>query len=138
MSDISANTIISTINSFSSPSSLSTLSSLKVKQLHFSTTSVSTLRTVKTTKIPIFNSTIVTSLNATAIQDMQNRAKIDHTAIGQAFNDFTTVFNKYNTTTDPTEKAAWLVIAQNRLNELQSTYGSNSMNTFLSTITTAL
>ena len=137
MSDISANTI-STIHSFSSPSSISTLSSLKVKHSYISSVTLSTLRIVKTTKIPIVNTTIVTSLSATAIQELQNRAKTDHSAIGQAFNDFTTVFNKYNTTTDPTEKAAWLVIAQNRLNELQSTYGSNSMNTFLSTITTTL
>jgi len=135
MSDISSN-VISTINSFSSISSLSTLSSLKVRQLHFSTTMISTLRSVKTTTIPILNTTRVASLSATAIQEIQTRAKSDHSALGQAFNDFTSIFNKYNTTTDPTEKAAWLVIAQNRLNELQSINSSNSMNTFLSTITT--
>ena len=132
MSDISANSIISTINSFSSPSSLSTLSSLKVKHFHVSSVTLSSIRTIKT---PIYNSTITTSLNPVTIQEIQNRAKTDHSALGQAFNEFTNVFNKYNTTTDPTEKAAWLVIAQNRLNELQATYGSNSMSTFISTIT---
>ena len=135
MSDISANSIISTINSFSSPSSISTISSLKVKHSYISSL---TLSSIKTTRIPILNSTIVTSLSAAAIQDLQNRAKTDHSAIGQAFNEFTNVFNKYNTTTDPTEKAAWLVIAQNRLNELQSTYGSNSMSSFISTVTTVV
>ena len=116
MSDISANTI-STINSFSSHSSISTLSSLKVKHSYISSV---TLSTIKTTRTPIYNSTIVTSLSATAIQEIQNRAKTDHSAIGQSFNDFISVFNNYNTTTDPTEKAAWLVIAQNRLNTLQA------------------
>ena len=134
MSDISANSI-STINSFSSPSSISTLSSLKVKHSFISSVTLSTLRTVKTVRTPIYNSTIVTSLTASAIQDLQIRAKTDHSALGQAFNEFTNVFTKYNTTTDPTEKAAWLVIAQNRLNELQATYGSNSMSSFISTIT---
>ena len=120
------------------------ISTIHTSTIHTSTIHTSTIRlstptitkvTPVNTKTTMFSTINVASLTSSQLQTMQQNAKNDHQKIGTILNDFSSVFNNYNSTTDPTEKAAWGVIAQKRLNDFQSIYSVNSIDTYISTVT---
>ena len=119
------------------------LSSRMNSTIHTSTIRLSTLNTTRistlnTTRTNLFSTINITSLTNSQLQTMQQNAKNDHTKIGATLNDFTSVFNNYTSATDPIVKAAWGVIAQQKLNEFQGSYNTNRIGDYISTVTTVV
>ena len=96
------------------------------------------LSTLNTREVNTISTMNIKSLTNVQLQTMQVNARNDHAKIGTALNDFTSVFNKYTTTTDPVEKAAWEIIAQKRLNEFQGSYNTNRIGEYISSVTTTV
>ena len=126
-------------NNLSSRMSISTISTIRTPAIitpRISTLNTVRLSTLNTTPVNAFSTMNITSLTISQLQTMQLNAKNDHVKLGNALNDFTSVFNIYTNTTDLVEKAAWEVIAQKRLNEFQGSYNGNRIGDYISTVTT--
>lgn len=111
---------------------LSTIHTTKLSTLN--TTRVSTLRIPRTNVLPMN----IASISSFTLSQLQQNAKNDHAQIGTTLNDFNTVFNNYTSATDPTIKAAWAVIAQQKLNSFHEAYSSNRIGNYISTVTKAV
>ena len=96
------------------------------------------LSTIHATRTNLFSTISVETLTKSHLQAMQTNAKNDHQKIGTTLNDFSSIFNNYTSTTDATTKAAWGVIAQQKLNELQTSYNTNRIGNYISTVTTTI
>ena len=125
-------------NNLSSRMSISTIST---NTKHLSTIHTTKLSTLITTRISSLHTRTnflpmnLASISSSTLSELQQNAKNDHAQIGITFNDFASVFNNYNSTTDPTIKAAWAVIAQQKLNSFQEAYSSNRIGAYISTVT---
>lgn len=118
--------------------SISTIRTPAIITPRISTLNTVRLSTLNTTPVYLFSTMNITSLTNSQLQTMQLNAKNDHQKIGNALNDFASVFNTYTATTDPVEKAAWGIIAQKRLNEFQGSYNTNRIGDYISTVTTSV